>query len=192
MCFATAAAIAAVAGAGVSAYGSVQGGYAAKDAATYQAAVAKNNAIIAEQNAKHAEAAGAAQAEAISLKGRAVGGQIKAAQAASGIDVNSGSALDVQEGSREQSSLDTMTTMDNALLQAYGYRTQATGFEAQSELDKASGSQAVTAGYLKAGGGLLSTAGSVASKWGAQQAAPAQPADWTGDSGHAGWIDNRA
>lgn len=155
----------AAAGAGVSAYGAISGGQAAKSAAYYRAAIAKNNQIIAEQNANSAIEAGSAKGQATALKGRAVGGAIKAKQAQSGVDVNTGSAVDVQEAQREQGQLDTETVLHNADLTAYGYRTQATNYAAESEIDKKTGDDAQSAGYLKAAGGLLSSAGSIGMKW---------------------------
>ncbi len=173
------AAAAAIAGAGVSAYGLYQQGQAATEAgnaqarsSTYSAAVAANNAAIAEQNAQHAERAGLAQAQAVSLKGAATSGRIRAAQAASGIDVNTGSAVDVQESQAEKNTLDTETVMSNAELQAYGYRTQGVGYKSQEQLDLEQAREAPIAAsfaakgdYLKAGGGLLSGISSVGSKW---------------------------
>ena len=157
--------IAALAGAGISALGTYEQGQASSNAASYQAAVAKNNAIIAERNAAHAEQAGEAQATATSLKGAAIGGKIKGAQAANNIDVNSGSARDVQVSEREKSQLDTETVLNNAELQAYGYRSQATGFQAQAGLETATAEQAPIGAELGAAGNLLSSASSIGAKW---------------------------
>lgn len=158
-------AIAGVAGAVISGAGAIQAGQAQQKAATYQAQVAKNNSLIAEQNAQHAEEAGLAQAQASSLKARATSGRIRAAQAASGIDVNTGSAVDVQESAAEQGHQDTETVMSNAELQAYGYRSQGTGFNAQAGLDEQVARQAPIGAAFSATGGLLSSASSVGSKW---------------------------
>jgi DNA-binding helix-hairpin-helix protein with protein kinase domain len=155
----------AVAAAGVSAVGAVEGGIASKNAADYQAQVAANNSQIANQNATYAMESGEAQAANQSRKGAANLGQIKVKQAASGVDVNSGSAVDVQAGQRETNQLDTETVLNNSELQAYGYRTQSTNFQAQSGLDTMQGEQAEEAGYLKAGGDLLSGASGVGGKW---------------------------
>lgn len=159
------AAVAGIAGAGISAYGQMQAGEAQKDAANYSAQVAANNKIIADQNAEHALQAGQVQAAATSLKGAETAGRIKTGQAASGIDVNTGSAVDVQESQREQEKLDTLTVLNNAQLQAYGYRSQGVGYQAQSELDKATAKQAPVAADLAAAGGLLSSASSIGLKW---------------------------
>lgn len=157
------------AGAGLSAYSAIQGGEARSGQLNYQAAVAENNKIVANQNAESAIEAGGAKAATTSMKGAAVGGSIKARQAASGVDVNTGSNVDVQEGQREAALLDTETVLHNADLQAYGYRSQAKNFEAEAQLDRSGADQAETAGYLKAGGGILGSASSLGFKWSGMQ-----------------------
>lgn len=101
-----------------------------------------------------------------SLKGAAQGGKIKASQAANGIDVNTGSAVDVQTGAREANELDSETVLNNAQLSAYGYRSQQTGFTAEAGLDKNKAEEAPIAGDLNAAGGLLSSASSIGGKFG--------------------------
>lgn len=152
-------------GAGVSAFGSIEQGQATANAANYQAQVSANNATIANQNANYATEAGQAQAGAQSLKGAATAGRIKTAQAASGIDVNTGSAANVQVSQREQSNVDSATMLNNAELQAYGYRSQATGFEAQEGLEKTEAEQAPIGADLSAAGGLLGSASGLGFKW---------------------------
>lgn len=165
ICFATAALIAGVAGSAVSAGGQLVGGAAAQNAANYRAQVASNNAQIAEQNADYAIAAGQQKASTESLKGAAIGGKIKAAQAASGVDVNTGSPVAVQESQREGAKLDAETVLANAEMQAYGYRSQATSFKAESVLDKAGGDAAMTGAMIGATGSLLSSASGLGFKW---------------------------
>lgn len=158
---ATAALVVGGAGAGVSAIGAINSGNAAAANANYQAQVAKNNAITANQNADYAIQAGAVKTQETSLR---VGERLAAARAgmaANGVDVNSGSAVDVQETQKEAGTLDTETEANNAMLQAYGYRTQATGYTAQSGLDTAEAGQASAAIPLNVAGGLLGSASSL-------------------------------
>jgi hypothetical protein len=129
MCFATIAAAAGTVGAASSAIGDIGSGM-------YSAQVARNNATIASQNAQYAREAGQEQATIESMKGAAQLGKIKAAQAASGIDVNTGSAVDVQAGQREENQLDTETVLNNAELSAYGYTTQAQNYQTQASQDE--------------------------------------------------------
>lgn len=157
----------AIAGAAVSAYGSISAGAAKSKADAYQAQVAQNNSTIAQRNAQYSEEAGAAQATEKSLQGAQQLGKIKASQAANGVDVNSGSAADVQASQRQINQLDTENTMQQSVLQAYGYRQQAASYAGQSGLDQAESGQDFEAGVLSGAGGLLGSAGSIGSKWGA-------------------------
>lgn len=145
--------------------GAIQSGNAANKIAGYQAQVAHNQAIIDEQNAIYALQAGDQDAATKSMEGAAAVGSIRAAQAASGIDVNTGSAVDVQASERIRSALDTETVRHNAQLRAYGYRSQAMADEAEAGLRRAEGAQAKKAGQIKGLGTLLSGASSVAGMW---------------------------
>jgi hypothetical protein len=151
---------------------------AAGEAAAYQAQVATNNAIIAGYNASEAEQAGNTQAYVAGQQAAATGGRIKAAQAANNIDVNSGSAVKVQQGARQAGVLNQETVLSNAELQAYGYRTTSTAFTEQAGLETmeaneapiAAGLATAGAGYAAAGaeegavGSLLASAGGVGFK----------------------------
>jgi hypothetical protein len=165
MCFATAGLIAGIAGAGISGAGAIEGGQATANVANYQAAVASNNAIVENQNAVYALQAGNVAATTQGLKGAQVAGKIKAGQAASNIDVNTGSAKAVQAGQREVSELDTETVVNNADLTAYGYRTKATSDEAQAGLDELTATQAPIGADIGAAGSLLSSASALSGKW---------------------------
>lgn len=145
--------------------GDLMQGNAQKHAALYQSEVAHNNSIIAGRNAEYASAAGQQRAATVGARNAAVGGKIKTAQAANGVDVNSGSAVDVQAGASEAGQLDVLTEENNALLQAYGYKTQASNYDAQSVLDKTEASQALPSAWLKVGSDLISDASSLAGGW---------------------------
>ena len=141
----------------------VQQGQAQYDAATYQAQVAANNATIANQNADYSIAAGEAKSAAVSMKGAENVAQVRNSMATNGVDVNKGSAVNVQQSAREVEKLDTETTMNNAQLQAYGYRTQATNFTAESGLDTMEATDALKgAGYAATGAELSADAGILA------------------------------
>lgn len=158
-----------LAGAGVSALGTIAGGLAQSNEAKYQSEVADNNAKIAAQNSINATEAGQEQAQQTSLKGAAVAGQVAAAEAANGVDVNSGSNVDVKATQRAESQLDTDTVMNNALLKSYGYRTQETSYLAQADADKAEAAEAPIGAAIGAAGSFLSNAGSIGLKWGGSQ-----------------------
>jgi len=156
---------ASVISAGVAAYGAVQQGEAQQKAADYQSAVSRNNAMIAESNAKNAEMTGETQAEnQLLAKGQRTAA-VRAAGAAAGLDVNAGTNLALQSDTEKLGTLDALTTRNRADQQAYGYRIQGTGDTAQAGLLTAEGSQASTAGNISAFGSVVGGASSVSDKW---------------------------
>lgn len=142
-------------GTATSAIGAIGSAEAQGKAASYSAQVAANNATIAGQNAEYATQAGQAKAEQVGLQNRQKLGAVVAGEAASGVDVNSGSNEKIKESQEEIGEQDVGTTLNNAQLQAYGYRTQQTSFQAQSQLDSAQASQAGGAAALGAAGSLF-------------------------------------
>lgn len=126
---AAAAPILSLIGTGVSAIGTVGAGM-------YSAQVAENNRKVAEQNAQYAEQAGHAAAADASLKGAQREAKVKTAIAANGIDINTGSAVDVEESQKLSDQLDVERILHDAGLTAYGYRTDSANFEAQAGQDR--------------------------------------------------------
>lgn len=146
--------------------GSLISGNAKSESAKYNAAVAANNATIASQNATRAAQAGEAQAAMSQQKTRATVGAIKASQAASGIDVNQGSAVDVRSSAAELGELDAITIRSNAARTAYGYQTQSASDTAQSNLDKFTAENDETASEIGAGTTVLGGLGSASLNYG--------------------------
>ena len=95
--------------------GAEEVGGAEQTQANYQAQVAKVNAQIAGENATYAMAAGQEEAGIVGLQGAGQVGEIKAAQGASNIDVNTGSAEKVQESARAQNELSSEDILNNAV-----------------------------------------------------------------------------
>jgi hypothetical protein len=158
-------AVAGIAGSGISALGAISTGEANAASANYQAQVAANNQITANQNAAYAIKAGEQQATNEAFKARAEEQHLKAEIAANGIDVNSGSAVDLRTSAAEKGQLDTETTRQAAALTAYGYRTESTNDAAQAQLLKAQAGFDTTAGFASAGGSLLAGASNIGLKW---------------------------
>src|SRR5678815_1728656 len=92
--------------------GSMQQASAAKASANYQAAVARNNQIIADQNAARTAQAGRVQAQSKDFRTRAIVGQIDAAEGASGIGLESESSQDVRRSAQQLGRFDAQTTLD--------------------------------------------------------------------------------
>ncbi len=140
--------------------------------AAYQSAVARNNAIIATRNAEHVGMVGYQRAEIQSMKTAQTVGEQRATFAAHGVDVNSGSPLDVRASTTELGKLDIMTIINDASSKAAGYRAQATNFESDAQLGllKQSGYQTAakydeTAGDYAVAGSLIGGASSFSDKW---------------------------
>lgn len=160
--------------AAIGAVGTLSGASARSSEANYQAQIARNNAIIEQRNATQEIQAGEQQATTQGLKNAAQLGKIKTQQAASGLDVNSGSAVDVRKGQAEVGALDTLTTLHNSIVKAYGYNAQASTDTAQAGLDTMGAQNDLIGGGLAAAGGLLGSASSLSTKWGSMQT-PASP-----------------
>jgi hypothetical protein len=79
--------------------------------------------------------------------------------------LNSGSAAMVREGAQETELTNAQTVQQQAALKAYGYSVEGTNYQAQSGLDTAESQQESEAGFMKAGGLLLSGASTVAPKF---------------------------
>ncbi len=74
--------------------------------------------------------------------------------AAQGIDIESGTALDVQMDTAEQGEIDALTIRNNAYLEAWGYKVGAENSKTQGEFAELSGEMASM-------GTILSTASNI-------------------------------
>jgi hypothetical protein len=179
-----------IAGGAVKAFGDLFGGAAQKSMYQYQAGLARMNAQITAQNANYAIQKGEVQAETSGMKTAEQIGSIKAAQAASGLDVNKGSPVSVRTSQQEVGNYDQALLRANAAKAAYGYRVQGLTDQEQARIDEFAGQNAMTAGKIGATASILGTVGSVAGKWTAGQSAglvggsaspgynPGQNTDW--------------
>ena len=149
-------------GIGLQAFGAIQGfiakrneGKAAANQARYNSAVASNNAIIARRNSELASAEGNAALEAKQLENRAKIGAIKASQAASGVDINSGSSVDVRQSAAEIGQLSALNIRAAAVRKAYGYQNEASDYDSQAGLYDTQAKNEITAGNMNATTTLL-------------------------------------
>lgn len=115
-------------GTAVSAYGAYSQGQAQSKAADYQSAVDRNNAKLASWNSKIAEDSQSQKTEAIERAGTLRTAAQRAALGASGVDIGSGSALDVQSASTADTARAAETSAYQGALTAYGYHTQQQNF----------------------------------------------------------------
>lgn len=155
-----------------SALGALSGGLgtyisaqASSKAAKFNAQVASENSKAAKQNAAIAGQAGAEQAAVTSQKTKALVGSMISNEGASGVDVNSGSALESRISATEVGDLDTLTVRSNATKEAYGYKTQSENFENESNLDKLEAESASTGGEIGTASTFLGGIGDVGTNW---------------------------
>jgi hypothetical protein len=154
-----------VASTGLQVAGGIAQGKAAKAEANYKAQVAANNAVIAKQNAQYELQRGGAEFDQQNLETRRVLGAQRAAQAASGVDLNFGTPVSLRETAAGLGALDAATIQNNAERRANDYLAQAGNFTAESGLQRMSGKNAQSAGYLKAFGSLIGGASDVSDRW---------------------------
>jgi hypothetical protein len=161
----TAAAVGiAVVGAAMSAYGQYQQSQAQKAQAEYQSAVARNNQIIGEQNAADAMKRGEIEADKHRAKVQQLKGTQKAAMAAGGFEIDTGSNLDILSDTAQMGELDALTILNNAEREAYQHKAAAMNSSAQAGLyGMAAASQSpLLSGGTALVGGLASAAGTYA------------------------------
>lgn len=154
-----------LAGGLLSAYGAQKEGAASQQMYNYQSQVAKINADIDRQNRDWTLQKGDVEARQYGMKAGQRFGAIRTQQAASGIDVNTGTAKAVQDSQRKITTEDISMIHSNAAKVAYDYETKATMDENQSKLYTMAGEHAKEAGDIKAAASLIGTAGTVSSKW---------------------------
>lgn len=118
------------------------------------------------------------QAGAREVAGQRAVGSARAAQAAGGIDPNSGSALDVQSDESKMSALDQAVIKNNAAREAWGYQTQAAfgklGAQNEAAALRAQSVSTILTGAVKTYG-LYSNRNSLSSKKTAAQTPQGTP-----------------
>ena len=166
-------AVIAVAGLVMSAYGDMQQSKAAKSQANYQAAVSRNNRIIADRNAADIEKQGKEDANRHRAKVRQMEANQIAGLAGQGVDVTQGTSIDLLADTAELGEFDAQVIESNAGREAYNARVQGMNHGSQAGLydAKASAQNPTMAGATS----LLSGAGQVSDRW--NSASTTKPAE---------------
>lgn len=129
----------------------------------YQATMDGINAHLSEMQAQSALSQGNQQVAMLTERAGQVQGSQRAAQAANGIDLGEGSAAEVRASSDILKNIDAATISHNALLQAWGYRTQAVN-STNDALTKNASASGISP-TMEASTSLLGSAGRVAQSW---------------------------
>lgn len=112
---------------------------AIRSQASWEAGQLERNAKLQEFQAKEAERIGEKEAQQKAMQIKKLMGRQRAVAAAQGIDIDSGSALDIQQDTAGLGALDIVTIRNNAWKQAWGYRVNASNLTSQSRMTRVAG-----------------------------------------------------
>lgn len=142
----------AVASAAVGAVGSAQAASAQQKTADYNAAVQRNQAITARQNADAVRLSAKEDAKRQSRGGRKRQGTLRAG----------GASEELLADSAGQEKLEVLSMLHAGDIQALGYEARSVGFESGAKLSEMRGKDAKTAGFIGAAGTLIKGASTAA------------------------------
>lgn len=154
-----------IAAGAVSAVGAVQQSNAQSAQAKYYAGVARNNEILAKRAADDARERGRIDELNQRIKTSQLVGRQRASLAANGVDVGTGSAIDLIEDTFKIGETDALTIRANAERDASAYLAQASGFRGEAGLYDASRRNIRGALPFELASTALSTTGTVAGQW---------------------------
>lgn len=161
--------ISGVASAAVGTVSAIQASNAQKAEYEYQAKVAQDNAKTAQINATEARQKGIEDARLQRIKTLNQIGALKTAQAANGIDILTGTSLDLIEDTQTMGELDAMNSIYDAEQKARNYEISAGNYENESNMALISAQNVSSAGKLNAFGTALEGIGKssslVSDKW---------------------------
>lgn len=132
----------------------VTGAYSSYQQARAQKYISQSNARVAEMQARDAMNRGQEAEGRSRQRTRKLIGSQRTALAAQGIRLDSGSALDVQLEAGDMGELDALTIKNNALREAFGFRSEARNITMQgpmaSQASMNQGMETLLTGGIKA------------------------------------------
>lgn len=140
----------------------IMSGIAQQGQANYAAGVANRNAGIAANQAKDAEANTQIEARRRYRESSQALGAQQAALAANGVDINFGTAVDLQRDSRMFAAEDVGQIYKAGSERAKGFDNEAWNYRAEARAQKAKGKGALIEGLFGAAGTALGGASQVA------------------------------
>lgn len=141
--------------AGVSAVGGLATAYSMNQQAKAQAKMEGRNAVMAQDAANDAVERGEEDLKRHFYKVGQLRGAQRAALAANGVDVDFGSAADLQVDTTLLAQADATTIYENAQREADSYRISAGNYQASAATAKAKGRSALVGGAFDAGRSIL-------------------------------------
>ncbi|WP_143741580.1 virion core protein, T7 gp14 family [Pleomorphomonas diazotrophica] len=144
----------------LSAAGQISSANAQSKAAKYNAEVQRQNAMLAERQARNVLNAGMREEQKQKAMTAHLMAKQQAAQAANGVDVSFGTPLDLMVDTAKQGAIDALTIRTNAYRNYDDVRNQAVASRNQAALYDMEAKNSRTAGILGAFGSMASTFGS--------------------------------
>lgn len=158
MCDPVTISLAAAAAAAVSMVGTGFTALQASQQSKYQAKVADRNADLANEAAQQEQSNTRQEALAFYRKQAALKGQQRAAMSANGIDVNFGSAADVQADTEMLGREDARRLYDQGAQRSRGFEIEASNFGGEANAQRSAATGALIGGAFDMAGTALSAA----------------------------------
>lgn len=133
--------------------------------ANYQKSMAEVNHLFSNIQASDAIARGEAQAKQIGQKRKAIIGTQRANLAAQGIELDSGTALELQQDTAQLSRLDEIQIRNNAWREAWGYKVEGAMATAQGRIAQIGNEQQARSTLMTGGIQAANQAYSGYSQW---------------------------
>ena len=157
---------AATVGTTIQAIGTLASAGAQYQSAQYGKAMSEQNAKMAEQQGLASLRQGTLEQERIARRARQIQGQQRALYGASGVDISSGSPLEIQASTEYMAAQDKALVRYNAELKKWGFDVEAANYKAQAQQYGNMGKSAIVGGLLGAGSTILNGSGLLGSKLG--------------------------
>lgn len=150
---------------GMQLFGASEEAKAQKRQAEFAAQQLEFNSRMAERDANEIVKRADLDVQQFQRKGALVRGAQRASMAAQGIDIDSGSAQAIAEETNANLVEDITNIKNNAIMEAYGYRVQASQMRQQANMTRAAGRQAASNTLLAGGARAVSGAASTYSNY---------------------------
>lgn len=150
----------------VSAAGAAASGIAASHQADYQAQVAKNQEMLASQQADIINQDAATKLSEKGQQDKALMGKMAAGMASSGLDINTGSTKSVLDSTQALSKVESRDIMKGFTMDWWNKKQQQISAQGESELQKSKSEMSMYAGAVGAGSSLLGGASKLNTEYG--------------------------
>jgi len=157
--------LAQIVGVGAQAAGAYTQSQALRAQGDYQKQIADQNAATARLQAEDAIKRGERESHLIRMRTRQLRGSQRAAFAAQGVDVDTGSAADLQADTVALGALDAMTRQNNAYFEAWGFRSEAAAESHQGRMRQRAARSAARSTIATGGLGFVRDIGAAANEY---------------------------